>query len=231
MKVSSGIELGKEGLMNEMLGSLVAADVGLLVQEPFFVELNTEFCASIPAPEIRARLEASSSLAFASLDAGKQWRSWNSSDRVSAAQESYALATMAFDAFIGNSDRSPQNPNLLVKDQAWRLIDHEEGFSFRLKLFPRCEPWVIGNLSGMIAVGARSEHIFASHLAGRNTLSFEPIKVSWSDLSDVRLAQYDAILPDEWTNVRPQFAEALDHLRKIRDTLDLCLTELQRILS
>jgi hypothetical protein len=46
MKISAGIELGIEGLVNEMLGSLVAADVGLSVQEPFFVVLDAEFCAS-----------------------------------------------------------------------------------------------------------------------------------------------------------------------------------------
>jgi hypothetical protein len=231
MKVSSGIDSGIEGLMNEMLGSLVAADVGLSVQEPFFVELNADFCASIPAPEIRKQLADSSPLAFASADAGKQWRGWNASDRVSASQEADALATLAFDAFIGNSDRSPANPNLLVKDQAWRLIDHEAGFSFRLKLFPRCQPWVAGNLSGMIEVGARSEHVFSSHLAGRNTLSFDAIKAAWSGLSDARLSQYDAILPDEWTDMRPYLGEAIEHLRKIRDKMDPCLKELERILS
>jgi hypothetical protein len=31
MKISSGIELGVEGLLNEMLGSLIAADLGLFV--------------------------------------------------------------------------------------------------------------------------------------------------------------------------------------------------------
>jgi hypothetical protein len=46
MKVSSGIELGVECLMKEMLGSLIAADVGLSVQEPLFVFLDPEFCAS-----------------------------------------------------------------------------------------------------------------------------------------------------------------------------------------
>jgi hypothetical protein len=111
-------------------------------------------------PEIRNRLANSSPLAFASVDAGKQWRGWNASDKVSSSQEADALAIIAFDAFIGNSDRSPVNPNLLVKDRAWRLIDHEAGFSFRLKLFPRCQPWVVGNLSGMIKTGTRSEHVF-----------------------------------------------------------------------
>jgi hypothetical protein len=231
MKISTGIELGTEALMNEMLGSMIAADAGLSVQEPFFVELTAEFCASIPFPAMQARIASSCPLAFASLDAGKQWRGWNATDRISPAQEALALATMAFDAFIGNDDRRPGNPNLLVKDQAWRLIDHESGFSFRFKLFPRCQPWAIGNLAGMIASGAPSEHIFASHLAGRQTLSFAPIKATWQAFSDARLAQYDAILPDEWSATRPHLLEALDHIRNVREAIDPCLTELQRILS
>ncbi|MET4181717.1 hypothetical protein ABIB94_003818 [Bradyrhizobium sp. JR7.2] len=231
MKISTGMELGTEALMNEMLGSLLAADVGLTIQEPFFVQLSTEFCDSIPFPAIKARLTSSCPLAFACLDAGKQWRGWNATDRISPAQEAAAVSIMAFDAFTGNSDRRPGNPNLLVKDQAWRLIDHENSFSYRLRLFPRCQPWVVGNLAGMIAPGSPGEHIFASHLIGRETLSFAPIKASWLDLSDARLAQYDAMLPAEWDATRPHLLEALDHIRRVREAVDPCLTELQRILS
>lgn len=231
MKISSGIELGVEGLMNEMLGATLAADLGLPVPEPFFVEISPEFCQSMPSGELRARLQSSSPLGFASHDTGKQWRDWNASDGISSSQEPQALAAMAFDAFIGNSDRSPMNPNLRVKDQEWRLIDHESAFGYRLKLFPPCRPWTVGNLSGMISPGAWSEHVFATHLAGRNTLSFAPIRAAWADLSDVRLAQYDAILPNEWESTRPPLSDALDHLRRVRNMIDQCLTELQRILS
>ncbi|CCD93087.1 hypothetical protein BRAO375_240005 [Bradyrhizobium sp. ORS 375] len=231
MKISTGMELGSEALMNEMLGSLLAADLGLPVQEPFFVELSAEFCASIPIPAIRARLATSCSLAFACLDAGKQWRGWNATDRISSAQEALAVSIMAFDGFTGNSDRRPGNPNLLVRDQEWRLIDHENSFSYRLRLFPRCQPWIVGNLAGMITSGAPSEHIFASQLIGRETLSLAPIKDSWLALSDARLAQYDAILPAEWDDTRPYLLEALEHIRRVRDTIDPCLTELERILS
>src|SRR5262249_21707915 len=90
MKISAGIELGAEALMNEMLGSLIAADAGLAVQEPFFVELTAEFCASIPFPAMQARLVSSCPLAFASLDAGKQWRGWNATDRISPSRFSQA---------------------------------------------------------------------------------------------------------------------------------------------
>lgn len=213
LKVSKGIELGNEGLANEMLGSLIAADLGLRVNEPFFVELLPEFIESLPTPEMRSRLSLSSPLAFASKDAGKQWRGWNSTDKVSQAQISDAFAVIAFDSFIGNSDRSPNNPNLLVKDHAWCLIDHESAFSFRLKLFPRCQPWVAGNLSGMTATGALSEHVFTAHLAKRNELTTGATIASWRGLSDARFAQYDALLPNEWDDVRPQFTEAISHLK------------------
>lgn len=231
MKISTGMELGTEALMNEMLGSLLAADLGLAVQEPFFVELPVEFCESIPSPTLRARLASSCPLAFACLDAGKQWRSWNSTDRVSPAQESAAVSIMAFDAFTGNSDRRPGNPNLLVKDQEWRVIDHENSFSYRLRLFPPCQPWAVGNLTGMIAPGSPSEHVFASQLIGRRTLSFAQIRTNWDGLSDARLAQYDAMLPTEWEAARPHLLDALDHIRRVREAVDSCLSELERILS
>jgi hypothetical protein len=64
MKVSSGIELGVESLMNEMLGSLIAADLGLSVQEPLFISLDPEFCTSIPSKEMRARLSINRHIAL-----------------------------------------------------------------------------------------------------------------------------------------------------------------------
>jgi hypothetical protein len=65
---------------------------------------------------------------------------------------------------------------------------------------------------------------FSSHLARSNTLSYSAIKAFWSGLTDARLAQYDAILSDEWSAVRPHLGEAMEHLRKIHDTIDPCLT-------
>jgi hypothetical protein len=120
MKISTGMELGTEALMNEMLGSLLAADVGLAVQVPFFVQLSTEFCDSIPFPAIKSRLTSSCPLAFACLDAGKKWRGWNATDRISPAQEAAAVSIMAFDAFTGNSDRRPGS--MALDDQYRRVL-------------------------------------------------------------------------------------------------------------
>lgn len=231
MKVSDGPECSVEGLANEMLGSLLAADLELPINEPFFVELDPLFVDAVFSENIRLRLKRSNALAFASLNAGQQWRRWNASDKLIADQIGLALAVLAFDAFIGNSDRSPVNPNLLVRDNDWRLIDHESAFGFRMKLFPRCEPWNLGNLNLLRQHGQPSEHLFARHLIGRSDLDFVEIRQRWAGLSDARLSQYDATLPDEWNAVRPIFAEALDHLRAVRDRIDLCLDEIKRVLS
>lgn len=196
LKVSGGPENSIEGLANEMLGALLAADLGLPVSEAFFVEIEPDFIASLPDEALRLRLEASSPIAFGSKHVGSQWRPWLPSDRLAQSQIDLAIGVLAFDGFVGNNDRNPRNPNMLVKDQDWRLIDHEGAFGFRMKLFPRCEPWQQGNLGLLCRYGEDSEHIFARQLSGRDDLNFAPIKARWEDLSDARLAQYDAVLPD-----------------------------------
>jgi hypothetical protein len=230
MKIAEGVTVSIEGLANEMLGSLLAADLGLPVNEPFFVTLDDDFVQAVSEPTVRKRLASACKVGFASRDAGRQWRRWITSDSVAASQTQTALAAFAFDAFIANNDRSPKNPNLLVRDIDWRLIDHEAAFSFRMKIAPRCRPWEAGNLNLLRKAGADSEHVFASHLAGRKGLDFNDIATKWADLSDARVAQYGAMLPDEWDTVRPQIDEAIDHLKLVRDKIDLCIAELKRVL-
>lgn len=231
MKVSNGPECSIESLANEMLGSMLAADLGLPVNEPFLVEIDDAFTNSVPSPTVRSRLQASCKVAFASKNAGKQWRRWQSSDKVAVTQRATALAILAFDGFMANSDRSPTNPNLLVNDIDWRLIDHESAFGFRMKLFPRCQPWVVGNLELLRRYGERSEHIFVRHLIGCDGLDFAAARATWSGLTDARIAQYDASLPDEWSIARPFLTEAFDHIKIVRDRVDLCLLELERVLK
>lgn len=231
MKASANRETTVESLANEMLGSLLASDLGLPVTEPLFIDLDAAFIAAIAHDHIRDRLQQSSSVAFASVVAGQQWRRWMSSDKLIADQIGMALGIVGFDAFVANSDRSPNNPNLLVRDLEWRLIDHEGAFGFRMKLFPPCQPWVLGNLDLIKLYGQPCEHVFARQLIGRDDLDFSEVRARWSGLSDARLAQYDATLPEEWAAVRPNLAEALDHIRKVRDSIDLCIDELKRVLS
>ena len=231
MKVADGRELSVEGLMNEMLGSLLAGDLSLPMVQPLFVDIDDAFTRSVADDGIRERLSTSCRTAFATVAAGSQWRGWNSTDRIAASQMQLALSILAFDCFVANPDRRPSNPNLLVKGSEWRLIDHEAAFGFRMKLFPTCAPWQQGNLTAIRRVGTDSEHLFASRLARADALNYDDIRAKWIDLSNERLIAYDALLPDEWAATRPFLTDALIHLKRVRDNIDACLGELRRVLS
>jgi hypothetical protein len=232
LKVSDGRHLSIEGLANEMLGSLLAGDLDLPTPRPFLVELASDFIATIPDHDVRARLNAASPVAFASTVAGPQWRRWERIDRLPADRLDLALQVFAFDAFIGNPDRRPDNSNLLrhKSDGSLLLIDHETAFGFHLKLFPPVTPWTLGNLTAMGARGAESEHLFFAALSGHPDLDFEAVAAAWADLSDARLAAYVNLLPNAWAEAHPAVPRAINHVGTVRNRIGDCLNELRRVL-
>lgn len=233
LKATVDPHLPVEGLANEMLGALLAGDLDLPIPKPYFVEVSPAFIESVPDAAVRARLASASPLAFGSSDAGSQWRKWNSTDHLTAQNANLALRILAFDAFIGNPDRSPKNPNLLTNksDPRLILIDHECAFGIRMKLFPRLTPWVIGNLAPLAERGSDSEHLFHLALAGRDALDFDLIRDGWDGLSDVRFGEYDALLPEPWDTARPAMQDAFTYFRELRNNMPACIAELRRILQ
>ncbi len=233
LKATSEPHLPIEGLVNEMLGALLAGDLGLPTPKPYFVDISQAFIDSIPSELVRTRLSSACPLAFGSTDAGAQWRKWNATDHLTAQNADLALQILAFDAFIGNPDRSPKNPNLLTNksDPRLILIDHECAFGVRMKLFPKLTPWVIGNLSPLTVRGSDSEHLFQSALAGKTDLDFDAIATGWNGLSDVRFGAYDALLPALWEVARPALQDAFTYFRDLRNNMPACIAELRRILQ
>jgi len=233
LKATVAPHLGVEGLMNEMLGSLLAGDLDLPTPQPFFVELSPDFISAVPDLDVRSRLTEASPLAFGSKDAGAQWRRWNGTDHLVAENLDSALGILAFDAFVGNPDRSPRNPNLLKckAGSGLLLIDHECAFGVRMRLFPPLAPWILGNLSHLAMRGAESEHLFQLPLAGRAGLDFAAISVKWGGLSDARFGAYDALLPGAWADARPALDGAIGYLKQLRERLPECMAELRRVIA
>ena len=138
-----------------------------------------------------------------------------------------ALAILAFDAYMDNPDRTPANPNCLVKGDAFRIIDHDLAFRIGQKLFPPPEPWKPGSLQWLTRPGG---HIFGAGLKGGNS-DLSPVLAAWSGLSDQRLQACRAMLPSAWVEAVPAIEAALNHLRAVRDRIDDCLAELERSLT
>lgn len=230
LKLSARIEVGVEGLSNEVLAACVAGDLGLPIPEPFLVTLSKEWIASVPDLAVRTALAASAGVAFASKAAGRQWQLWRRGDQMTTARQQTALEIFAFDAFIANDDRkfAHNKPNCLVRGDQFRIIDHEAAFCLKLKLFPKVEPWRPLYLASWTQP---DDHIFGAKLLGRPALDFPVVKGKWKALSDARLGQFRKALPAEWSASKDAVDLALAHIAKVRDQIEECVDEVKRALN
>lgn len=230
LKPSGRPEVGVEGMANELLAACVAGHLGLPVCEPILVKISPEWIASVPEAGIRALLSGSNPIAFASTSAGDGWRRWTSEDRVVGDRRAPALGIFTFDAFVENSDRLVRNPNLLVRGDEFRIIDHELCFGLRMKLWPRPEPWREGYMVPHTAPGDEA-HVFGALLRGDRYIDVPALRPTWASLSDEALTAYGATIPVEWAAASGAVEDALTHLRQVRDRIDECLAEVQRALT
>lgn len=228
LKPSGRPELGIEGLANELLAACVAGSLGLPICEPFLVQMTPEWIASIPDAALRDVLMRSSPVAFGSRSAGAGWKGWAAEDQVLGERRSVATAIFVFDALTLNADRGPGKPNILVKGDAFRIIDHEMCFRVRMHFFPPPRPWEIGNLQGLTDAGG---HTFGQLLRGDRLVDVGAVRSCWLELSDECLADYEAALPEQWHDAAEPIESAIAHLRTVRDRIDECLQEVQRVLQ
>lgn len=228
LKPSGRPELGIEGLANELLAACVAGHVGLPICEPVLVEMSPDWISSIPDRALQDVLRRSCPIAFASKSAGVGWKTWAGEDRLLGERRAAATAILAFDAFTENNDRRAQKPNLLVKGDAFRAIDHELCFRLRMQLFPPPRPWELGNLDRLTRPNG---HLFGASLKGDRRVEVGPLRQPWASLSDESLSDYEAALPTQWQDAADPMEAALAHLRTIRDRIDDCLLELERVLA
>ena len=228
VKPSGRPELGFEGLANELFATCIAGHLGLPVCEPIIVDVDPDWIETLPDPALRQVMTNSSSVAFGSVSAGEGWRQWSTGDQILGARREPALGIFAFDAFTGNDDRRLEKPNLLVRGDEMRIIDHELCFRVRMKLFPRLAPWELGNLSPMIHA---ERHILGPALKADRLLEFDALRNGWAGLSNDCLEDYGAVIPGQWAAATGAVDDAIAHLKAVRDRVDECLVEVRRVLG
>lgn len=226
LKPSGRPELSVSSLAHEVIAACIAGRVGLPICQPLLIDMSADWVASVHEVAVREVLEASNPIAFGSQAAGVGWRQWSGDDVLTNGRRQVALGIFAFDVFTENPDRKPSNPNLLIKGDEFRLIDHELALFVR-GLFPRAEPWRVGYLASMMEP---DRHVFATRLRGTE-IDLPAIGTAWSALSDGDLADYEACLPEQWAEAADSVTAAITHIRAVRDRMDECLVEIGRVLA
>lgn len=225
-KFSEGCEEKEINLATEVVSAWLAADVGLPVPKPYLLQVDPAWVETIPDRESRDQIRASSPIAFGSTNVGNGFHAWSRDERISHNLLPTALAVFVFDAMTQNPDRRSDVPNCLVRGDRIFIFDHELCFRHRLMLEWK-EPWEVGSLQGLKTPGA---HIFYNGLRKRSK-DLQPVRVAWSSLSDSRLEEYHGALPAEWGSAHQRIEQALELVAGVRDNIDRCLGEVERVLA
>lgn len=222
LKFSSSCDMGTNSLSVEVIAACLAGTLSLPIPEPFIVSIPADWRECLP-PMIRARYSEFDNLAFGSRLVWPQWPAWAATNRLTPRMVQTAAEILAFDGFIENVDRRDGNPNCLVSGDELRIFDHELAF-------PRgligLKPWALG---GMGSFTEHGRHIFRRELVARQIDHFV-IRSKWAALRNEDIDAYGEAVPFGWRD--DEFiADILTKIRQIRDNIDGCVTELDRILT
>ena len=225
-KLSASCEGGVRALVAEAIAALLAADLDLPVPEPFVVKLESDFCATIPDPEIADLARRSSPVAFGSKKLPPGYATWPVGKSIPREAVNVAAEVFAFDALIANADRRTDNPNCLALGASLAIIDHELAFITEGVIGWR-PPWEIGALD---ALRRPQSHLFTDQLRGK-PVNFDRLTGAWAAITDVRLSAYRRALPTEWNAAMKSADNALKQIAAVRDNLEPALQEIARVLQ
>ncbi|MCB0688941.1 MAG: aminotransferase class I and II [Saprospiraceae bacterium] len=122
-----GAGQGKKALIAELIGGLMAKEIGLKVPELVFMNLDDSFSKTEPDEEIQDLLKFS-----VGLNLGLHFLSGaiTYDPLVSTVDSLVASKIVLLDSLITNIDRTPKNTNMLIWNNELWLIDHGASLYF-----------------------------------------------------------------------------------------------------
>ena len=225
-KLSAGCDRGVASLSIEAVSAMLAADLDLPVPEPYLVMLEAEFIAALPDAQVAEMARRSSPIAFGSKHLPPGYTGWPEGKTIPREAVATAAEIFAFDALIANPDRRRENPNCLFNGAALAIFDHELALLTE-GIIGWQPPWVIGSLEFLRQPGS---HLFSEQLRGK-VLNLDRFAGAWLAISDARLGDYQAAMPQEWNSAAAQVDQVLRHIAQVRDNIDPALNEVRRVLA
>lgn len=221
----SGCESGRTGLIREALTAFFARDLEIPIPRPLLIEIVDGFSAG-PTHRVYDELIAKSSrFAFGSTAVPPGFTIYAPATPLRGPIVQRAANLFVFDTLIANCDRTPKNPNCLIKGENAIAIDHD--LAFMLDALFWKEPWRLG---GGDELAAPDKHIFWG-LAKAHKFEFDELKEKLLEISGERLEEYIDALPDDWKSGNDSAPRIIEYIKSLRDNADATFSEIQRVLQ
>jgi hypothetical protein len=199
-----GAGQGPRALIAELVAGELARAAGLPVPEIVFACVDADLARTEPDAEIQDLIRASAGAADGShgLNLALDYLPGSVGFDPLAWQPDAALASQIvwFDAFVSNLDRTARNTNMLVWHRKLWLIDHGAALYFH-----HSSPDYAARAHSPFA--AIKDHVllpFASELGAADA-------AMTARLTGARIAAVTALVPDDWLDDDPAFANKAAH--------------------
>lgn len=214
-------EVHEIGLYCELLGNLLARELGVETPRPALINLSEDFVAVTNQVLRRYGLNLRPGLGVGCEYLGEGFTSPVAGILLSPDEKAQAALIYAFDKLVQNPDRRDGNPNCAVKNGKFVAFDFNLAFTFLLLIGSQGEPWEFSKHR------TEYEHIFLRSLRGRE-VGWQPFVDVVGQLTEDRIEELCGLVPIEWGNWNEKICA---HLMSVVENKDKLIFELERSLS
>lgn len=184
----------------ELIGGQLARLLGLSAPSVAVVDVHHDFVNLVPQ-QFQQVFHDSMGANFGTEFIGPGASVWPQGMKLKPSERCSAAAIFAFDVLVQNPDRRVENPNLLVKADAFYAIDNEQAFS--LMVVP-----IIGGFNypwtpEFVTNGSRfvANHVFYRQLRSHG-VTLEQFEQRLQGITDDEVSNMIRSVPTEWRNDR-----------------------------
>lgn len=225
----SGPEMSIRSQMTEALAAMIAADLDLPVPEPFLVDVDADFVATIVDPVVRTRAACSLGWNFGSKKLPPGFATIPVERQIPQPLLQTAAEILAFDTFFCNPDRTVANPNCLTNGRTLAIFDHELAFRGDV-ILGWSPPWHAGGVLLPKGLPPQTRHVFLEQLRGV-PVDLERFTGAFDVFTTERLQQYREVLPEEWVGDGQVINAMLDYVRALRQNITTSVANLRGALQ
>ena len=142
VKSRAGYADRPDAMLKELFALLMARELGLNAPEPVLVELLPGFdFAAADHDGFPELIQQSHGWNVDTVHLGNDWKPWIQGSKPRSITDAMLEDAYTFDGMIQNSDREPDNPNMLWKGDKLAVLDFDKAFAFLRTEEAGDRPW------------------------------------------------------------------------------------------